>query len=980
MALKTPLGLLKQFGRYRVQKVLGEGGMGAVYLARDTQLDRDVALKVPQFSGDDVAHLKERFRQEARAAATVQHPNICPIFDVGEIDGIQYLTMAFIDGKPLAEWVGGEKALTDRQIATLVRKIALAMHEAHKKGIIHRDLKPSNIMIDRRGEPIVMDFGLARRTGPGDQRLTQTGAVMGSPAYMAPEQVKGDSKTVGPGCDVYSLGVILYELLTHRLPFLGEDNLAVLAQVLMDAPTPPSMIRRDIDASLEAICLKALAKKCEDRFGSMAEMAGSLQSFLRGTPKPVETQPAPPVKPAPRATPVETKSKRKLRARDARRMPARTWLAVLIAVMVISFVIVVGLIIYQMGKKKSVLNENTNSAASSRTTPETTAAGRTNTSGDSANSGGATARTGPVDLLRLIDVNRDTIAGDWRIANGVMTTPAGEWSRIQIPLAPPPDYQIDMLIERRGESGGSGFIGFAAAGQQTMVVLDGWADTPGITGLQTVDGKKGNENETTYRGRLLSMHEPRLVRLIVHRVGPSTARVCLFCDSERVFEWEGNADRLGVQPGWQVPNTQRLFLGSQAVMTIHQMVLTPLPPYDRKSSLDFAPLFNGKDIRSWLIELGKPNQWSVADGVIVGNSPASSSRSYLLTKKEYGNFVLRFEYKPEAKSAGVAIRGIIGEKMPMPNNGSSADHPLIKLTNPEHPTHEPNGTTHWLRSDKINTPPVRHLDPKPDEWHAIEVTVRDDKCTVTIDGALVVDQSLDRSAKFKAGFVPGLARERGKIGFQINTGTIRLRNIEIAELPVSRTSDQAFVPLFNGRDLSGWQYEGKHTGVWQVDKGESHFSLSDPKSQRGWIVTDRTYGDFHFRTDYRVLPGANSGVGLRWPPNTVRHMEIQIADDGSLNSSKVANYEFTGSLYGVGIDRWASLNPVGQWNHMEIDLRGDMLRVEVNGVQTLMISLNDPRVAKYFPDGISKAGRIGLQHWVGSVWFRNVEIREYPAN
>ncbi|MFL5342006.1 MAG: protein kinase domain-containing protein [Gemmataceae bacterium] len=299
MSTTTPLQIPAQLGRYRIVKKIGEGGMGAVYLARDTQLDRDVALKVPQFRGQESATLLERFFQEARAAATVQHPNICPIYDFGEIDGVHYLTMAYIDGQPLEKWASGEKALTPRQIAALVRKVAATMQEAHKKGVIHRDLKPANIMIDRRGEPIVMDFGLARRVREGDQRLTQSGAIMGSPAYMPPEQVKGEQKLIGPASDVYALGVILYELLTYRLPFQGEDNLAVLAQVLMDVPPAPSSLRPDLEPALEAICLKAMAKKIEDRYPSMADMAAALLDYMRGGASP----PTPPSSPrAPTAT------------------------------------------------------------------------------------------------------------------------------------------------------------------------------------------------------------------------------------------------------------------------------------------------------------------------------------------------------------------------------------------------------------------------------------------------------------------------------------------------------------------------------------------------------------------------------------------------------------------------------------------------------------------------------------------------------
>jgi serine/threonine protein kinase len=220
---QAPKVLPAPFGRYKLLKLLGQGGMGTVYLAQDTQLDRRVALKIPLFDSADGSHVLERFYREARAAATVHHPNICPIYDVGENDGVPYLTMAFIEGRPLAE-IAGTKPLTPRQSALLVRKLALALAEAHQQKVIHRDLKPANIMIDRRSEPIVMDFGLARRSHAGDVRMTQEGSAMGTPSYMPPEQVSGNVDLMGPGSDIYSLGVILYELLAGRLPFRFDER------------------------------------------------------------------------------------------------------------------------------------------------------------------------------------------------------------------------------------------------------------------------------------------------------------------------------------------------------------------------------------------------------------------------------------------------------------------------------------------------------------------------------------------------------------------------------------------------------------------------------------------------------------------------------------------------------------------------------------------------------------------------------------
>jgi TPR repeat protein/predicted Ser/Thr protein kinase len=285
---RFPIGLPAPFGRYRVLKLLGKGGMGSVYLAHDNQLDRPVALKIPLLEAGEQSQVLARFFREARSAAALHHPNICPVHDVGAVDGVPYLTMAFIEGKSLSA-LARAQPLSPRQSALLVRKLALALEEAHKRGVIHRDLKPANIMIDKRGEPVIMDFGLARRVRKGDPRLTRMGELMGTPAYMPPEQVAGDIDVMGPASDIYSMGVILYELLAGRLPFTGEP-MAMLSQVLMDEPPPPSQFRPDLDPELEAICLKALAKRVADRHASMAVLATVLTDHLLG--KSVAAEPA----------------------------------------------------------------------------------------------------------------------------------------------------------------------------------------------------------------------------------------------------------------------------------------------------------------------------------------------------------------------------------------------------------------------------------------------------------------------------------------------------------------------------------------------------------------------------------------------------------------------------------------------------------------------------------------------------------------
>jgi formylglycine-generating enzyme required for sulfatase activity/serine/threonine protein kinase/FKBP-type peptidyl-prolyl cis-trans isomerase len=274
-------GLTGQFGRYRIIRVLGKGAMGTVYLAEDTQLERSVAIKTPHFTESPTEESLERFYREARVAATLRQPNICPVHDVGQIDGKHYISMSYIEGRPLSAFIKPEKPQTERQILIVIRKLALALQAAHDKGIVHRDLKPANIMVDTASEPIIMDFGLARQTRrEGDIRLTQTGNILGTPAYMSPEQVEGDPDNIGPATDQYSLGVILYEMLTAQLPFQGTV-IAVMGQIITNEPPRPSQLRSEMDPRIEAVCLKMMAKLPSERFASTKAVADELATILK---------------------------------------------------------------------------------------------------------------------------------------------------------------------------------------------------------------------------------------------------------------------------------------------------------------------------------------------------------------------------------------------------------------------------------------------------------------------------------------------------------------------------------------------------------------------------------------------------------------------------------------------------------------------------------------------------------------------------
>ena len=275
-----------QVGRFQVRQCLGWGTFGTVYRAYDPQLDREVALKVPKPEVLDRPGRVERFLREGRAAARLRHPHIIPVFEAGQDGKNYYIASAFIEGSSLAgAIVAEEKGLDIRRAVRIVWALAEAVAYAHEQGIVHRDIKPANVMLDRKDQPLLMDFGLAARA-EDQEKLTQDGAVLGTPAYMAPEQAAGQKGEAQPAADQYALGAVLYELLTGRPPYEGLPVI-VLHNVINTPVQPPRELRKDLPADLEAICLKALAKKPEDRYPGCQDLADALGVWLDSQAKPM---------------------------------------------------------------------------------------------------------------------------------------------------------------------------------------------------------------------------------------------------------------------------------------------------------------------------------------------------------------------------------------------------------------------------------------------------------------------------------------------------------------------------------------------------------------------------------------------------------------------------------------------------------------------------------------------------------------------
>jgi serine/threonine-protein kinase len=272
----------RTFGDYTLLEELGRGGMGVVYKARQESLGREVALKLVLRGELASAADRTRFRGEAEAAARLDHPGIVPVYEVGERDGQPYFTMKLVEGPTLAQRLA-PGPLPPRESASILADVARAIHFAHTRGVLHRDLKPSNILLDQGGRPHVSDFGLAKRI-EGAESLTRSGAILGTPGYMAPEQASGGRGQVSAATDVYSLGAILYQMLTGRPPFQAASPVDTVLLVLEQDPLPPRLLNPKADRDLELIALRCLQKPPALRYQSAAELADDLDAYLAGEP------------------------------------------------------------------------------------------------------------------------------------------------------------------------------------------------------------------------------------------------------------------------------------------------------------------------------------------------------------------------------------------------------------------------------------------------------------------------------------------------------------------------------------------------------------------------------------------------------------------------------------------------------------------------------------------------------------------------
>ncbi|MBI4834856.1 MAG: protein kinase [Planctomycetes bacterium] len=272
----------KIFGNYLIEKKLGTGGMGVVYLAYDSVLKRKVAVKVIGIKGEAAV---ARFMREAQNNAKLKHPNIVQIYDVDQVDNQYYFTMEYIEGNSLEHTIAnGISPMEPKTVAKIIRDIASALYYAHTQGLIHRDIKPSNILIDKEGKSYLTDFGLAKEQDAMEFSLTLSGAIMGTPYYMSPEQARGEKDKIDPRSDIFSLGATMYYALTGQTPFSGKELYLILEKVVHKEPARPTKWGKHIDRDIETICFKCMEKEASKRYQTAQELSDDLKRYISGEP------------------------------------------------------------------------------------------------------------------------------------------------------------------------------------------------------------------------------------------------------------------------------------------------------------------------------------------------------------------------------------------------------------------------------------------------------------------------------------------------------------------------------------------------------------------------------------------------------------------------------------------------------------------------------------------------------------------------
>jgi serine/threonine protein kinase len=595
------------FGEYVVLEKIGAGGMGQVFKAQHKRMKRVVALKVLPPQATASQKNVKRFFQEVEVAAKLSHPNIVTAYDAGEAHGLYYLVMEYVDGKDLSTHVSQNGPLTVEQATNCLLQSARGLAYAHEQGVVHRDIKPSNLLLNREGVLKILDMGLARDEMTEMRELTESGQMMGTVEYMAPEQAT-NARSADFRSDVYSLGCTLYRVLVGRPPYGGDTPIEkILAH--REKPIPSLRSERpEVPEALESLFKRMVAKEPGERIQPMSAVVEALERMSGGVdekyaavvlcddeddddePNSISTSlsftGSSMINRAIAASPTMTGATVKQSPAEPDSItfeghkPPPNWTLIgaytalgLVALAVVAFLFVGGGD-SSVDSNAVVVDASTNQ--SNQTTP-TDAAMKPEAGTASESPSAEIPKTPtplpakfdfskPIDLLELIEIKRDKISGSWKFEKGELLTPPKS-GRLQIPVSPPEEYDLALTVERV-EGNESMLLGLVYGGRQITAVLDGWGGK--VSGLQMVDGKSADKNETRIDGALLDVGSPRVITAAVRKAG-----ILITCNNKSI-RWTGDNKRLSADDRYKTDRQDQPYVGSlNATYKISKLELLP---------------------------------------------------------------------------------------------------------------------------------------------------------------------------------------------------------------------------------------------------------------------------------------------------------------------------------------------------------------------------------------------------------------------
>jgi tRNA A-37 threonylcarbamoyl transferase component Bud32 len=970
----------RSLGGYRILRKLGHGGMGTVYEAEDVKLERRVALKVmmPQIARNP--QHRERFLREARTAAKVESDFICPIYQVGEEGGVPFIAMPLLKGESLHERLQQDMRLENDEVVRIGKEVAEGLNAAHEAGLIHRDIKPANIWLEtqRSGSPRarILDFGLARAQADHVQ-ITQSGGIVGTPAYMSPEQARGD-KNVDARTDLFSLGCVLYVLATGAMPFKGETTMAVLTALATQDPTPPHVIAPTIPKPLSKLIMRLLAKApgerpttAKDVIAELARIDTGLAEMPQGTPtkrtKPATRAPAKSAAttgqmPNGAANPAaKTQEMPPAAAPDGQRRKASYAFFALAAVGLLGCVLTVAgggiyYFFFTAGKEpdsKALADKKKEPSPEVKTTTK-----------DNSGETPAAAEPGWVQLVngtervqwgKFIDPDRDCkyTAENQQVGIHVPGTPHNLnplpfWNNVCAPRIMQPvdgDFSLQVKVNQfaRPQPNTETHAGKNAyTGAGLLVWLDG------KTFIRWLRSDTAGSPQPL--AHLEIFKDGDLVKLpagTFHIKLPLAATYLRLDRRQGKFQYAASPDGrtweyLNNPPDIALPS--KLEVGVAAVNS----TIKPFAPVFEGLQLEngWVQLFNGKDLDGWETFDKGPGRWKVVDSSITCDGPPS----YLFTKRDdYKDFHFRIEARANPRgNSGQYFRCQFGPNYPkgyfaqinnsdaefQDRTGSLVCRPLVGRTAP-----------------LATVTDALVLD---DTWFTQEVIVRGNHIQILVNGKVVVNYT-DNDKTFMQG---RLALEH----FTKRT-RVEFRKVEIKELP---PEEPGWVQLFNGKDLTGWETFVKGHGRWKVVDG--NLTCDGPQS---YLFSQRDdYRDFHFRVVARLNAKGNGGqyFRCRFAPNTPQGYFATI------NNSDPRFPNRTGSLM-AHTDKDINLVLIttglvddNAWFTQEVIAHGNHIEVFLNGTKTA--------------DFVDKSnlftqGRLALEHFTPEtrVEFKKIEIK-----